>query len=70
MTITTHTEQLKTKGHNDCVEITEAAQQAVSRAKVRNGLATIFVTGSSHHLAGFAGGKPFQFMDGIEGWTP
>ena len=47
MTITTHTEQLKTKGQNDCVEITGAVQRAVSRAKVQNGLATVFVTGST-----------------------
>ena len=47
MTITTHTETLKTKGQDDCVDITDAIQQAVSRAKIRQGLATVFVTGST-----------------------
>ena len=47
MMITSHTEQLKTKGQNDCVDITEAVQKAVSQSKLRNGLATVFVTGST-----------------------
>ena len=47
MTIVTYTEQLKTKGQNDCVDITRAVQQTIERAKVQNGLATIFVTGST-----------------------
>lgn len=47
MTITTHTEELKTKGQDDCVDITDAVQQAVGRAKIRQGIATVFVTGST-----------------------
>ncbi len=47
MTVTTHTEQLKTQGQNDCVDITEAVQAAVVKAKITQGLATIFVTGST-----------------------
>ncbi len=47
MTITTYTEELKTKGQDDCVNITDAVRQAVSRAKIRQGLATVFVTGST-----------------------
>ena len=47
MKTTCSTEQLKTQGQNDCVDITDAAQQAVGRAKMRQGLATIFVTGST-----------------------
>ena len=47
MTITTCTEELKTRGHNDCVDITARVQDAVTRAKVRQGLATVFVTGST-----------------------
>ena len=50
MTTTTHTEQLKTKGQNDCVDITGVVEQAVGRVKIRNGLATVFVTGSSSSL--------------------
>ncbi len=47
MTITTHTEQLKTKGRNDCIDITETVQHTVKRANIQQGLATIFVTGST-----------------------
>ena len=47
MKILTHTESLHTQGRNDCVDLTEAVQAAVSRAKLRNGQATIFVTGST-----------------------
>ena len=47
MTITTHTETLRTKGQDDCVDVTGAVQGAVSRSKVRQGLATVFVTGST-----------------------
>ena len=47
MTITTCTEQIKTQGRDDCVEITDMVQQAISRAKIRQGLATVFVTGST-----------------------
>ncbi len=46
MTVT-FTEQLKTQGRNDCVDLTERVQQAVGRAKIRQGLATVFVTGST-----------------------
>jgi len=44
MKILTHTEQLHTQGRNDCVDLTETVQAAVSRAKLRNGQATVFVT--------------------------
>ena len=47
MTITTHVEELRTKGKDDCVDITDVVQQAISQAKIRNGLATVFVTGST-----------------------
>ena len=50
MIVNTVTEQIHTEGHDDCVDITHAVQRAVSRAKMRQGLATVFVTGSSHHL--------------------
>ncbi len=45
--IATYTEELRTRGQDDCVEITETVQQAVSRAKLRQGLAIVFVTGST-----------------------
>lgn len=47
MTITTHTETVRTKGRDDCLDITEAVQDAVKRAELQRGLATIFVTGST-----------------------
>ncbi|MBI2495667.1 MAG: YjbQ family protein [Candidatus Omnitrophica bacterium] len=54
--IATYTEELRTNGQDDCVDITETVQQAVSRGKIRQGLATVFVTGSedlryAHHEA-------------------
>ena len=59
MTITTQTEHLKTKGQDDCVDITETVQRAVSRADVRQGLATVFVTGST------AGVTTIEFEPGL-----
>lgn len=47
MTVTTYTKQIQTQGRNDCLDITETVQKTVGRAKVRKGLATIFVTGST-----------------------
>jgi len=47
MMITTHTQELKTKGQNDCVDITDAVQETVGKSKIRQGIATVFVTGST-----------------------
>jgi thiamine phosphate synthase YjbQ (UPF0047 family) len=47
MPIHTSTHDLKTKGRDDVLDITAAVQEAVSRAKLRQGLATVFVTGST-----------------------
>ena len=47
MIVTTYTEQIKTRGRDDCIDITDAVQQAVRRAKVRQGTATVFITGST-----------------------
>ena len=47
MIVKTVTEQIRTQGQNDCVDITATVQQAASRAKIRQGLATVFVTGST-----------------------
>ena len=43
----TSTEHLKTQGRDDCLDITDAVQAAVAKAKVTRGLATVFVTGST-----------------------
>jgi secondary thiamine-phosphate synthase enzyme len=47
MPITTYTESLKTKGQDDCLDLTDTVQDAVRRANLRHGSATIFVTGST-----------------------
>ena len=45
--LATYTEHIRTQGRNDCVDLTERVAQAVARAKIRQGLATVFVTGST-----------------------
>lgn len=47
MVVVTHTEQLRTQGRDECVDVTPAVQEALWRAKIHHGLATIFVTGST-----------------------
>ena len=47
MTVVSQTEHLTTRGRDDCVDITDAVQRSVTKAKIRQGLATIFVTGST-----------------------
>lgn len=47
MNVATHTEHLKTSGQDDCIDITDMVQGVVKKSKVRNGIATIFVTGST-----------------------
>ncbi len=47
MRLATYTETLQTSGHNDCVDITPQVGAAVTRAKLSQGLATVFVTGST-----------------------
>jgi len=47
MTVVSYTEELRTKGRNDSLDITAVVQRAVTRAKIRQGLATVFVTGST-----------------------
>jgi len=47
MAVVTVTETLQTKGRDECVDITRAVQEAVRRAKIRQGQATVFITGST-----------------------
>lgn len=47
MSLYTHTVSLHTQGRDDCVDITAAIQEAVRKSKLQDGLATIFVTGST-----------------------
>ena len=57
--VTTYPHEINTKGRNDCVDITEAVQQAVGRSKIREGLVTVFVTGST------AGVTTLEFEPGL-----
>ncbi len=59
MVVVTYTEQLRTNGQDDCLDVTEMVQEAVCRAKIRNGLATVFVTGST------AGVTTIEFEPGL-----
>ena len=43
----TFTEEIRTQGRDECLDITGAVQAAVSKAKLRQGIATVFVTGST-----------------------
>ncbi len=45
--ISTYSEEVKTRGRDDCVDITDTVQRAVDQAGVRAGLATTFITGST-----------------------
>ncbi len=47
MTIAVYTEELRTKGRDDVIDITGRVQAEVSKAKIGQGLATVFVTGST-----------------------
>ncbi len=47
MITTTVTNELPTRGRDDCLDITAAVQDTVRRSKIRHGLATVFVTGST-----------------------
>ena len=47
MTVSTQTVELHTQGRDDCVDLTDAVQQTVSQSKIRQGLATVFVMGST-----------------------
>lgn len=47
MIVSTHTKQLQTQGQDDCIDITQAVQSVVSKAKLRQGMAAVFVTGST-----------------------
>ena len=47
MIVTSYSEELKTRGHDECVDVTGVVQEAVNRASIRRGVAMIFVTGST-----------------------
>jgi secondary thiamine-phosphate synthase enzyme len=47
MIIASTWETIHTKGCNDCLDITDDVRAAVTRSKIQQGLATVFVTGST-----------------------
>lgn len=47
MKIETYTKELRTRGQNDCVDITSIVQETLGRSQLRQGIVTIFVTGST-----------------------
>lgn len=59
MRVTTTTETLSTKGRDDCVDVTATIQRVVSRSGIRQGLASVFVTGST------AGVTTIEFEPGL-----
>ena len=59
MRVLTQTAQVRTKGQDECLDITTEVQAAVEQAKIRQGLATVFVTGST------AGVTTIEFEPGL-----
>ena len=47
MTVITKTTQIKTKGENDMIDITEQTLKAVEQSKLEDGIITVFVSGST-----------------------
>lgn len=48
--IVTKNIQVKSKGENDMINITERTAQIISESKIKNGIVTIFVSGSTAAL--------------------
>ena len=47
MTVITKTIEIKSKGENDIVDITDQTSKAILESKLENGIVTIFVSGST-----------------------
>lgn len=47
MTVVTKTIHVKTKKENDIIDITEETSELVKESKIKNGIVTIFVSGST-----------------------
>jgi secondary thiamine-phosphate synthase enzyme len=47
MTVITNTIEIKSKGENDMVDITDQTSKAILESKLENGIVTIFVSGST-----------------------
>ncbi len=51
MAVKTESIEVRTKGHSDVVDITDGLRQAIARAGLRDGIATLFVPGSTASLS-------------------
>jgi secondary thiamine-phosphate synthase enzyme len=47
MTIVTETVQIRSKGENDMIDITKSTSKAIEGSKLKNGIVTIFIAGST-----------------------
>ena len=47
MVVLTKTVQIKSKGENDMIDITQEAAALISEANLKNGIVKVFVTGST-----------------------
>jgi secondary thiamine-phosphate synthase enzyme len=47
MAIKTETIRIKSRGENDIIDITEQTSEAIRQSKVKNGIVTLFVSGST-----------------------
>jgi len=47
MPVYSETKEIKTKGNNDCLDLTKKVQEAVARSKFQSGIVTVFVPGST-----------------------
>src|SRR5262245_43362048 len=45
--VATHTHEISTKGQGDAHDVTRAVARAVAESGIRNGIVTVFVTGST-----------------------
>ncbi len=50
MTVITKTIQVKTKGEDDIIDITNKTSKAIESSEIKNGIVTIFVSGSTAAL--------------------
>ena len=47
MTIVTENVQIRSKGENDMIDITKSTSKAIEGSKLKNGIVTIFIAGST-----------------------
>ena len=47
MPVYSEMKEIKTKGNNDCLNLTDEVVKTVARSKIRSGVVTVFVSGST-----------------------